>query len=72
MGSEMCIRDRSISIGYEVGIQNGTLALMVAGMLVGNDTMMIPAITYSAFMFITGFVFGFVMKKSSKRTSSSV
>ena len=63
---------QSISIGYEVGIQNGTLALMVAGMLVGNDTMMIPAITYSAFMFITGFVFGFVMKKSSKRTSSSV
>ena len=63
---------QSISIGYEVGIQNGTLALMVAGMLVGNDTMMIPAITYSAFMFITGFVFGFVMKKSTKRTSTSV
>ena len=63
---------QSISIGYEVGIQNGTLALMVAGMLVGNDTMMIPAITYSAFMFITGFVFGFVIKKSTKRTSTSV
>ena len=58
---------QSISIGYEVGIQNGTMALMVAGMLVGNETMMIPAITYSAFMFITGFIFGFLINKSSGR-----
>ena len=58
---------QSISIGYEVGIQNGTMALMVAGMLVGNETMMIPAITYSAFMFITGFIFGFLINRSSGR-----
>jgi BASS family bile acid:Na+ symporter len=56
---------QSISVGYEVGIQNGTMALMVAGMLVGNETMMIPAITYSAFMFFTGFIFGFLINKSS-------
>jgi BASS family bile acid:Na+ symporter len=46
-----------------VGIQNGTLALMVAGTLIGNSTMMIPAVTYSILMLITGFIFGFLLKK---------
>ena len=61
---------QSISIGYEVGIQNGTLALLVAGTLIGNTTMMIPAVTYSIFMFITGFVFGLLLKK--QRSNHSV
>lgn len=56
-------QSQSVSIGYEVGIQNGTLALMVAGTLIGNNTMMIPAVTYSIFMFITGFVFALLLKK---------
>jgi len=45
-------------IGFEVGIQNGTLALVVAGTLIGNQAMMIPAVTYSLLMFITGAGFG--------------
>jgi len=53
----------SVSVGYEVGIQNGTLALLVSGTLIGNNTMMIPAVTYSIFMFITGFGFGWLLKK---------
>ena len=53
---------QSISIGYEVGIQNGTLALVVAGTLIGNSEMMIPAVTYSLIMFITGAVFGWLIK----------
>ncbi len=61
---------QSISIGYEVGIQNGTLALLVAGTLIGNTTMMIPAVTYSIFMFITGFAFGLLLKK--QRSNNSV
>jgi len=44
-------------ITFEVGIQNGTLALLVAGTLIGNETMMIPAVTYSILMFVTGSVF---------------
>jgi len=59
---------QSISIGYEVGIQNGTLALLVAGTLIGNSTMMIPAVTYSIFMFITGFVFGLLLKKQNSKS----
>lgn len=50
-------------IGFEVGIQNGTLALLVAGTLIGNDIMMIPAVTYSLFMLLTGVIFGYLIKK---------
>ena len=49
---------QSVSIGFEVGIQNGTLALLVAGTLIGNETMMIPAVTYSIIMFFSGSAFG--------------
>lgn len=49
---------QSICIGYEVGIQNGTLALVVAGTLIGNAAMMIPAVTYSLLMFASGAAFG--------------
>ncbi len=58
-------RAQSVSIGYEVGIQNGTLALLVAGTLIGNSTMIIPAVTYSILMFFTGFLFGLLLKKYS-------
>lgn len=57
---------QSVSIGFEVGIQNGTLALLVAGTLIGNDIMMIPAVTYSLIMFLSGGLFGWwVNKKQS-------
>ncbi len=51
-------RPQAVSIGFEVGIQNGTLALVVAGSLIGNEVMMIPAVTYSLIMFFTGAFFG--------------
>ena len=54
---------QAITIGYEVGIQNGALALMVAGTIIGNETMMIPAVTYSLFMFMTAFIFYWILKK---------
>jgi BASS family bile acid:Na+ symporter len=58
-------RAQAVSIGYEVGIQNGTLALLVAGTLIGNSAMMIPAVTYSILMFFTGGLFGLMLKKYS-------
>lgn len=54
---------QSITIGYEVGIQNGTLALVVAGTLIGNNVMMIPAVTYSLIMFFSGALFGWWLNK---------
>ncbi len=49
---------QAICIGFEVGIQHGTLALLVAGTLIGNATMMIPAVTYSLTMFASAAAFG--------------
>jgi len=56
---------QAVSIGFEVGIQNGTLALVVAGSLIGNDVMMIPAVTYSLIMFFTGAAFGWWVNRKS-------
>ncbi len=56
-------KKQSICIGFEVGIQNGTLALVVAGTLIGNNTMMIPSVTYSLIMFFTGALFGWFINK---------
>ena len=53
---------QAVSVGFEVGIQNGTLALVVAGTLIGNEVMMIPAVTYSLLMFFTGAAFAFWVK----------
>jgi len=57
---------QSTSIGFEVGIQNGTLALVVAGTLIGNEMMMIPAVTYSIIMFFTGALFGWWLNKTNR------
>ncbi|MDW3094631.1 MAG: bile acid:sodium symporter family protein [Gammaproteobacteria bacterium] len=61
---------QSITIGFEVGIQNGTLALVVAGTLIGNNVMMIPAVTYSLIMFFSGSIFGWLMNKQLSKQES--
>ena len=58
---------QAITISFEVGIQNGTLALVVAGTLIGNATMMIPAVTYGLLMFITGGIFSFWLKRKNQQ-----
>jgi len=62
---------QSTAIGFEVGIQNGTLALVVSGTLIGNNTMMIPAVTYSLLMFITGAIFGYLIKKNNRKKTEA-
>ena len=54
---------QKITIGFEVGLQNGTLALVVASSIIGNEVMAIPAVTYSIIMFITGALFGRVVNR---------
>jgi len=61
-------RAQSITVGFEVGIQNGTLALVVAGTLIGNTVMMIPAVTYSLIMFGSGALFGWLMRRKANDT----
>lgn len=57
------MKPQAISISIEVGIQNGTLALFVAGTILQNAVMTIPAVTYSLIMFVTGALFVLIAKK---------
>ena len=59
-----------ITIAIEVGLQNGTLALLVSGTILGNSIMTIPAVTYSLLMFVTGAVFCFLVNLSAARTAN--
>jgi len=57
-------KPQAISIAIEVCIQNGTLALMVSGTLLGSAVMTIPVVTYSLLMFVTGAVFGWLVNQN--------
>jgi len=52
---------QSTAIAMELGIHNGTVAIVVAGMI--NDELMIPAAVYAIFMYFTGSAFAWVMAK---------
>ena len=58
--------DDPMTIGVEVGLQNTTLAFLVAGTLLQNVEMQKPALVYAFFSFWTALIFGFVVKKVSK------
>ena len=59
---------QAATIGVEVGIQNGTMALLVTGTILGNATMAIPAVTYSLLMFVTGGLFCWLVSLKEKPT----
>ena len=48
---------QKIAISIECGLQNGTLAIAVATLLMGSSPVMIPAATYSLIMFATSLIF---------------
>ncbi len=54
----------AISISVESGIQNGTLAFVIATTILNNVEMGIPTVAYAIWMFLTG---GILMWKLSKR-----
>lgn len=47
-------RKQAVTITFECGLQNGTLAIFIALTLLHNEQMMIPCGVYSILMFITG------------------
>ena len=63
----------SKAITVEVGIQNGTLAIAIASTpaLLNMPTMAIPAAIYSLLMFVTSFVFAWLLTKQSNRVVQS-
>jgi BASS family bile acid:Na+ symporter len=54
-------KQQQITVGMEVGIQNGTTALLVTGTLLANPVMTIAPAIYSLIMFGTGALFGYLV-----------
>jgi bile acid:Na+ symporter, BASS family len=61
-------KKQAISIGMEIGIHNGTLAIYIALNVLGNSTMSIPPAIYSLIMFFTAALFGYMVNR--KQTNS--
>ncbi len=51
------------TIAVEVGLQNSTLAIFVAGTLLNNYSMALVAVVYGSFSFFTTWLFGWLAKK---------
>ena len=52
-------------IALECGLQNGTLAVFVATLMFDDITYVIPTAAYALIMYITGFIFIYILKKSN-------
>ena len=55
-------QQRAITI--ECGLQNGTLAIVVATSIFGGGVYLIPAATYSLIMFATSLIFVYFVRKN--------
>ena len=52
-------------IALECGLQNGTLAVLVATLMFDDIAYVIPTAAYALTMYITGFIFIYILKKSN-------
>ena len=51
-------------IAIECGLQNGTLAVFVATQVFNEVVYMVPTAAYALIMYITAFIFIFIIRKS--------
>ena len=52
-------------IAIECGLQNGTLAVFVATQIFNDVAYMVPTAAYALIMYITGFIFIYILKNSN-------
>ena len=52
-------------IALECGLQNGTLAVFVATQIFSEITYIIPTAAYALIMYITGFIYMYILRKST-------
>ena len=52
-------------IALECGLQNGTLAVFVATLMFDQVAYMIPTAAYALIMYITGFIFIYILRKTN-------
>lgn len=55
-------KDDQLTMGVEVGIQNTSLAFLIAGTLLQNEDMLKPALVYATFSFLTALAYGLLLK----------
>jgi len=55
------------TIGIEVGIQNTSLAFLIAGTFLHNEDMLKPALVYAMFTFFTAVGYGLLLKPTEAR-----
>ncbi|MBK8704569.1 MAG: hypothetical protein IPN33_13855 [Saprospiraceae bacterium] len=51
-----------LTLGVEVGIQNTSLAFLIASKWLNNEDMLKPALVYAMFTFFTAMIYGLVLK----------
>lgn len=59
------------TIAIEVGIQNGTLAIVIASSLLKEPAFAVPAVVYSILMFFTAGVFAYFSRRQEKIEAES-
>ena len=52
-------------ISLECGLQNGTLAVFVATQIFNDVAYMVPTAAYALIMYVTGFIFIYILRKSN-------
>ena len=55
-------RNNQLTLGVEIGIQNTSLAFLIAATLIGNEDMLKPALIYATFSFFTALLYGLLLK----------
>lgn len=55
-------RNDQLTMGVEIGIQNTSLAFLIAGTVLGNQDMLKPALIYATFSFLTAVLYGLWVK----------
>ena len=62
-------RRQAIASAFEIGIHNGTLAVVIALTVIESREMAAPAAVYSVLMFFIAFAFGFLIRGRAKKDS---
>jgi len=60
-------RRQAITLGVEVGVHNGTMALFVTGTLLNNPAMSIAPAIYSLIMFVTAAAYGYLVNAGRRQ-----
>ena len=63
-------RQQAITLGIEVGVHNGTLALFVTGTVMNSPEMSIAPAIYSLIMFATAGAYGYLVRARQPASAS--